>query len=100
MATDPTYPRAGIDYPGTWRELWAWFPDDVACAAYLERLQWPDGPKCESKKGWRTADCTHVDPPFGKLSAIATKRGSPITLGAAERGLFITRSRASTAPRR
>lgn len=50
-------PRAGAEYPGTWREFLAWFPDDVACLAYLERLRWPGGfvcPRCQARKVWRT----------------------------------------------
>lgn len=38
--------RAGKDYPGTWREFQAWFPDDAACRRYLERLRWPEGFVC------------------------------------------------------
>lgn len=34
------------DYPETVREFRAWFPDDGACRAYLERLRWPEGPRC------------------------------------------------------
>jgi transposase-like protein len=52
-------PRAGIDYPRTYGELLAWFPDDAACLDYLEWLRWPEGfvcPACETGKGWRTAD--------------------------------------------
>jgi hypothetical protein len=37
------HPRAGKDYPGTWAELIAWFPDDAACRTYLEGLRWPEG---------------------------------------------------------
>lgn len=51
-------PRAGRDYPGTWDELLAWFPDDEACRAYLERLRWPAGfvcPACAGRRAWRTA---------------------------------------------
>jgi hypothetical protein len=29
---------AGHDYPRTYREFVTMFPDDIACAAYLERL--------------------------------------------------------------
>jgi transposase-like protein len=51
-------PQAGRDYPGTWQALQAWFPDDDACRAYLERLRWPDGfvcPACGGTEAWRTA---------------------------------------------
>ena len=50
-------PIAGSDYPGTYQELLAWFPDDAACTAYLEKLRWPDGfscPVCQSSHYWRT----------------------------------------------
>jgi len=49
-------PVAGRDYPGSYAELLAWFPDDDACRDYLEWLRWPDGfrcPRCSSRKGWR-----------------------------------------------
>lgn len=60
-------PVAGIDYPGTFQELLAWFPDDDACLLYLSQLRWPDGfvcPACGSERSWQTvksrwmcADC-------------------------------------------
>ena len=31
----------GVDYPETWSEFVAWFPNDAACLTYLERLRWP-----------------------------------------------------------
>ncbi|MDP1847621.1 MAG: IS1595 family transposase [Solirubrobacteraceae bacterium] len=46
MASSETSPRAGVDYPRAWHELNAWFPDDEACLAYLERLRWGDGFVC------------------------------------------------------
>lgn len=53
-------PQAGVGYPATWREFLSWFPDDSACAAYLERLRWPDGFRCplcgRGSTSWRTAD--------------------------------------------
>lgn len=54
-----SHPRAGVDYPGTWPAFRQWFPDDAACAAFLERLRWPDGficPACEQPGGWRVGD--------------------------------------------
>jgi transposase-like protein len=36
----------------------AWFSDEAACAAYLERLRWPTGIACAycgERRGWRTA---------------------------------------------
>src|SRR4051794_396154 len=46
MASGERSPRAGVDYPRAWHELTAWFPDDEACLAYLERLRWGDGFVC------------------------------------------------------
>jgi transposase-like protein len=34
------------DYPETVQDFRAWFPDDAACRAYLERVRWPNGPHC------------------------------------------------------
>ena len=48
-----------LDYPGTWQQFRAWFPDEKSCVAYLERLRWPAGfrcPGCTSDKGWRLDD--------------------------------------------
>ena len=52
-------PRAGRDYPASYAELRAWFPDDEACVDYLDWLRWPEGfrcPRCGASRGWRTAD--------------------------------------------
>jgi transposase-like protein len=38
------------DYPRTYRDFVAMFPDDMACAAYLEKLRWPDGFVCPACK--------------------------------------------------
>jgi transposase-like protein len=54
-----TNPRAGEQYPGTWREFRAWFGDESSCSAYLEQLRWKTGfrcPRCAGDKGWRLAD--------------------------------------------
>ena len=58
-------PTAGHDYPGSYGELLAWFPDDHACIDYLEWLRWPNGfrcPRCVSRAGWRLSsgrwECT------------------------------------------
>lgn len=40
------HPVAGRDYPRTWAEVVAWFPDDEACRRYLRKLRWPDGFAC------------------------------------------------------
>jgi hypothetical protein len=42
----PGNPIAGWDYPRSWEEFLAFFPDEAACLAYLERLSWPDGFVC------------------------------------------------------
>jgi hypothetical protein len=34
-------PVAGRDYPGTYQQLVAWFPDDQSCVDYLAKLRWP-----------------------------------------------------------
>jgi predicted RNA-binding Zn-ribbon protein involved in translation (DUF1610 family) len=53
-----THPVGGVDYPNTFQQLLAWFPDDAACLNYLAGLRWPDGfvcPACGSNRYWRTA---------------------------------------------
>jgi hypothetical protein len=52
-------PDLGLDYPDTWQHFRAWFPDEQACIAYLERLRWPNGfncPRYSSENGWRLTD--------------------------------------------
>lgn len=48
---------AGRDYPSTYREFVAMFPDAAACIAYLERLRWPTGFVCvacgSTSAAWR-----------------------------------------------
>nr|WP_280818868.1 transposase [Thiorhodococcus minor] len=49
----PAYPTlpplvAGRDYPQSYRELVEMFPDDLACARYLESLRWPTGFTCRA----------------------------------------------------
>jgi transposase-like protein len=39
-------PQAGVDYPRSFPELIAWFPDDESCLRYLERLRWGEGFVC------------------------------------------------------
>jgi transposase-like protein len=76
VAPDESEPRPGVDYPGTWHEFLAWFPDDPACLAYLERLRWPKGfvcPKCSCARGWRIAD--------GRWSCGHCKRKVSVTAG-------------------
>jgi transposase-like protein len=54
------------DYPETVREFRAWFPDDAACRAYLERVRWSDGvicPRCVKSEVWT------MKPPFYRCAA-------------------------------
>jgi len=37
---------AVFDYPNTYREFVKMFPDDSACAAFIQRLRWPNGFTC------------------------------------------------------
>jgi transposase-like protein len=39
-------PLRGLQYPGSYAELRAWFPDDEACMDFLDWLRWPTGPVC------------------------------------------------------
>ena len=51
------HPVAGVDYPSTFQELLAWFPDEESCLEYLARLRWPQGfvcPQCTATRSWRT----------------------------------------------
>lgn len=46
-----------MDYPGTYQELQAWFPDNASCVAYLAELRWGQGfscPKCGFEASWKT----------------------------------------------
>lgn len=52
------HPQAGVDYPTTYQELLAWFPDDASCLDYLAELRWPEGfvcPACAGREFWRTS---------------------------------------------
>lgn len=40
--------EGGHDYPNTYREFVGMFPDVRACAAYLDRVRWPEGFICPS----------------------------------------------------
>ena len=49
-------PQTGKDYPGSYAELLAWFPDEAACWDSFEWLRWPDGfrcPRCVGRAAWR-----------------------------------------------
>jgi len=62
-------PSRGLQYPGSYAGLRAWFPDDEACMDYLDWLRWPSGPVCPgcghsasaavvSGRVWRCGGCT------------------------------------------
>jgi transposase-like protein len=56
MAVASALPFGGHDYPRTFRELEAWFPDELACLDYLARLRWPGGfvcPRCAATEAWQ-----------------------------------------------
>src|SRR5712691_2678490 len=70
------HPQPGVDYPESWRELLAWFPDDAACLTYLERLRWTAGfvcPACGGGEGWRMGD--------GLLRCVVCDRRTSATAG-------------------
>jgi hypothetical protein len=57
VAVSEAHPVGGVDYPRTYQELLAWFPDDAACLEYLASVRWPDGfvcPACGGRDAWRT----------------------------------------------
>jgi hypothetical protein len=41
-------PGAGVQYPGNYAAMRAWFPDDAACLDYLDWQRWPAGFSCPS----------------------------------------------------
>lgn len=52
-------PVRGKDYPGSYAEMRAWFPDDRACLDYLDWLRWGAGfvcPHCGGLKSWPLPD--------------------------------------------
>ncbi|MGC8490068.1 MAG: IS1595 family transposase [Clostridia bacterium] len=70
-------PVAGRDYPATWLDFTRFFPDDAACAAYLEQLRWPGGFVCAScgvaRQPWRQTR--------GRLTCAACRRQTSVTAG-------------------
>lgn len=53
------HPQGGKDYPRSYGEFLAWFPDDDVCLDYLDWMRWPDGfscPHCKGNAGWRLGD--------------------------------------------
>ncbi len=52
-------PVRGRDYPGSYAEMRAWFPDDRACLDYLDWLRWGSGftcPHCGDTRSWVLPD--------------------------------------------
>ncbi len=46
-------PVSGRDYPRTWEQFLDWFPDEMSCVAYLEKVRWPCGfvcPRCGDER--------------------------------------------------
>lgn len=68
---------AGRDYPNTYREFVALFPDDRACAAYLTQLHWPEGFICPA--------CERVSTPWnqsrGRLVCRVCRHQTSVTAG-------------------
>lgn len=73
--TEPTraHPVGGVDYPRTFQELLAWFPDDESCLAYLAGLRWPDGfvcPSCSSTRAWQIARARWMCAACGRQTSV------------------------------
>src|SRR3954463_9050147 len=69
----PARPVGGVDYPRTYQEFKAWFPDDAACREYLGTLRWPDGfscPACGCGGGWRTGKGLWMCAECGKKTSV------------------------------
>jgi len=71
------HPVAGRDYPRTWAEFVAWFPDDDACLRYLRQLRWPSGFVC--------AKCGVIGEPYectrGRLMCSSCRYQATVTAG-------------------
>jgi len=67
------HPRGGVDYPTTFQDLLAWFPDDAACLDYLAGLRWPGGfvcPRCEQREFWRTSTSLWMCQACGRRTSV------------------------------
>lgn len=67
------HPRGGVDYPTTFQDLLAWFPDDAACLDYLAGLRWPEGfvcPGCEQREFWRTSTSLWMCQACGRRTSV------------------------------
>ena len=69
--------EAGRDYPRTYRDFVTMFPDQEACADYLEQLRWPTGFSCPA--------CGTRVPPWhqsrGRLVCTACRHQTSATAG-------------------
>ena len=66
-------PTVGRDYPGSYGELLAWFPDDEACRDYLDWLRWRDGwrcPACGGERGWLLASSRRECADCGRQTSV------------------------------
>jgi len=67
----------GPAFPGSYRDFVAMFPNDEACASYLERMRWPDGFACPS--------CNAIGEPWrhtrGRLVCRACRHQGSVTAG-------------------
>ena len=74
---DAIKPAGGKEYPNTWIEFQDWFASDEACAAYLERMRWPNGFCCPA--------CGTMDTPGratrGRLLCRSCRHQSSVTAG-------------------
>ena len=68
---------AGRDYPNTYREFVTMFPDNEACAKYLQMLRWPDKFVCPAcgikKKAWTQTRNRMVCPSCRHQASITAK---------------------------
>jgi transposase-like protein len=69
--------KAGRDYPRTYRDFVKMFPDEEACATYLEQLRWPSGFSCPA--------CGTMATPWrqsrGRLVCAACRHQASVTAG-------------------
>lgn len=73
------FDRDNLPFPGSLPEFQKLFPDDAACAAYLEAIRWRDGFHCvwcgQPEKPYRFANRPHV------LRCRVCKRDNRLTAG-------------------
>ncbi len=60
MEEQKLHPVGGVDYPRTLQKFDAWFAAEKDCAAYIQRVRWPEGfrcPACGHGQAWLTSRC-------------------------------------------